>query len=262
MAQNIRPKIQTIVGIPVTVEYLAMPCKWELKPLEDVWINRPEGRVPDRLIESDKYPPAVAHMHAEYHDPWKVRAAFLGLESEQEILGFLNQVGRFTPSMGIKWRVTGHWDVDDFRCWQRMFRKFMKRPPDRWNQAVERLAVPGVDHLMRRVLQASRKFAIQFRWRSERQTEWKGAPHLAVIESQDALNAMLATIYLDHLHGTKFGFCARPDCGRAFEVSSRHKRKFCEQYCAHLQALRRMRKRQKTERQNRRAGRERLSGAN
>jgi hypothetical protein len=249
MAQKIKPKIQTIVGIPVTVEYRAMPCKWEIKPLEDIWIDRPEGRVPERLIESDKYPPAVAYIYSEYHDPWKVRADFLGIGSDQEILDFLNQVGRFTPSMRMGWRVTGHWDVDDFRCWQRMFREFMKRSPDRWDQIVERLAVPGVSRLMKRVLKASCTFAIRFRWKGEQHSEWRGAPHLAVIESGDAVTAMLATIYLDHLHGTKFGFCARPDCGKAFEITSRHKRKFCDQYCAHLQSLRRMRTRQKTARQ-------------
>ena len=36
--------------------------------------------------------------------------------------------------------------------------------------------------------------------------------------------------------------CARPDCGKEFPVTSKHKRRYCTQYCGHLESIRRNRK--------------------
>jgi hypothetical protein len=121
----------------------------------------------------------------------------------------------------------------------------MKRSPSTWNHVVEGLTPPVIAQLVSRVLWVSRRFKIHFRWKSSRESEWKNAEHIAVIEANNAVAAILATIYVDHLRGTKFRFCARPDCGKAYEVTSKHKRKFCGQYCAHLHSLREMRKRHK-----------------
>jgi hypothetical protein len=55
--------------------------------------------------------------------------------------------------------------------------------------------------------------------------------------------AMLLSIFLDRLKGARFLLCARHDCGRLFQVTSAHRRKFCSQYCGHFESLRRLRER-------------------
>ncbi len=77
------------------------------------------------------------------------------------------------------------------------------------------------------------RFKVSFRW--------KGKKHFAVFEAGETLGAMLATIIIDHLRGAKYGFCARVDCGRPFEIETRHQRQYCRTYCAHLAGLRRRR---------------------
>jgi hypothetical protein len=235
MAQETKPKIAAVTGIPITVEYKATLCSWEIKQHPDVWVSHGGSRVhPKRFFEYGGYPP-----HWKYFDPWKVREDFLGLRTESEFLAFLNQVGRFTGATG--WGVvTGHWDVETFTCWQQIFREFLRRSPATWNHVVESLAIPGTTRLIKNVLRVTRRLPTQFRW--------QGARHLAILEGRDVVSAIIATIYVDHLRGATFSFCTRPDCRKAFEFTSKHKRKYCSQYCAHLESLRRMRARQKRKR--------------
>jgi hypothetical protein len=54
--------------------------------------------------------------------------------------------------------------------------------------------------------------------------------------------AIRMTVTIDLLHGVKFKICARPDCRRPFPVRSKHRQKYCEQYCGHLESVRRNRK--------------------
>jgi hypothetical protein len=58
----------------------------------------------------------------------------------------------------------------------------------------------------------------------------------------DCEGAIRTTITIDFLNRVKFGVCARPDCRTPFPISSRHKRKYCEQYCGHLESVRRNRR--------------------
>jgi len=48
-----------------------------------------------------------------------------------------------------------------------------------------------------------------------------------------ALDAILATIYLDKLQGLDTGVCGLKDCKQIFVRTSKHKRKFCCHACAH-----------------------------
>jgi hypothetical protein len=54
--------------------------------------------------------------------------------------------------------------------------------------------------------------------------------------------SILATVQFKLVQGAKFRTCARKDCCLPFEVTSRHSRRFCTQYCAHITSLRRRRK--------------------
>jgi hypothetical protein len=55
-------------------------------------------------------------------------------------------------------------------------------------------------------------------------------------------DALRTTVSLDLLQRVKFSVCARRDCRAPFAIESQHKRKFCCQYCAHLESVRKQRR--------------------
>src|SRR5260370_34918384 len=98
MAQLVTPRVATIVGIPATVEYLAPPCKWEIKPHANVWESQAGVRVhPKRFFESYKYPPVETLERSVKFEAWQVRGEFSSLKTDEQFLEFLNSVGPFTP---------------------------------------------------------------------------------------------------------------------------------------------------------------------
>src|ERR1017187_4483234 len=133
MAQQIKPKVEIIVGIPVTVEYRAVFCKWEIQPHPDVWESQAGVRVPpERFFESGLVRPAGPF------DAWKVRDEFLSLRTDQEFLDFLNKVGPFAGGGEF----SGLWAASDFKLWQEMFREFLKRSAASWDRVVEEVFEP------------------------------------------------------------------------------------------------------------------------
>jgi hypothetical protein len=166
----------------------------------------------------------------------------LELKTEQDFLDFLTQLGHFSASLAkgddLASGKRGIWGTDAFRCWQKVFRHMLKRSPEKWNDYMQRLRVPGFDtRLMMRALNEASEFRVLFRWRRKRQA--------AALMANDVVTAIFATIYVDLLRGAKYGFCARPDCNKPFEIESGHRRLYCKMYCAHLEGLRRMRAKQK-----------------
>jgi hypothetical protein len=241
MAHTIKPNVEIIVGIPVTVEYRAPVSKWEIKPHPDVPESQAGVQVhPERFFESN----LVREMSGPF-DAWKVREEFLSLKADQEFLDFLNKVGPFAGAPG--W-FSGQWAASDFKLWQEMFREFLKRSPASWDCAVEKVFKTKTVSVVGQILGRAKRFNLLFHWKGTQQFEWRGAQHIAALEAWDVVTAILATIYIDHLHGTKFGFCKRDDCRKAYKIESKHARRYCSQYCAHLESLRRMRKRQRQKR--------------
>jgi hypothetical protein len=64
------------------------------------------------------------------------------------------------------------------------------------------------------------------------------------IQTHRCEGAIKATVTIDLLRRLKFKTCARPDCAAPFAISSKRKRKYCSQYCGHLQSVRKNRKKQ------------------
>jgi hypothetical protein len=58
--------------------------------------------------------------------------------------------------------------------------------------------------------------------------------------------SILATVQFKLAQGSKFKICARKDCRLPFEITSRHTRRFCTQYCAHITSLRQRRRVERT----------------
>jgi hypothetical protein len=171
-------------------------------------------------------------------DAWALRDEFLSLKSVADFLGFLNKVGRFSGGVAMN----GDWELSDLKGWQQVFRELLKCSPGRWEEYLARLrtTTPGFNgRLITIDVPVSMKTHFQLHLSWQRRS--------GVIGVSDAVSAILASIYIDHLRGLHFRFCARPDCRRPFEITSRHKKKYCEQYCGHLESLRRMRKRRKAQ---------------
>jgi hypothetical protein len=71
-------------------------------------------------------------------------------------------------------------------------------------------------------------------------------PHY-VLTASGCQRAVLDTITIDFLRKVKFRLCARPDCRTPFPIESRHRREYCCQYCAHIESVRRQRRKAKKE---------------
>lgn len=89
-------------------------------------------------------------------------------------------------------------------------------------------------------------------------SETRSGPRAHVSVSH-TFSSVLATIQFKLVQGAKFRTCARKDCGLPFELTSRHARRFCTQYCAHITALRRRRKMARKARKQRRSEHETLA---
>ncbi len=217
----------------------------------------------------------------EYCDALMLRERFMELRTEREFGDFLRFVGRFSPLVEAERRYG--WSLRDLIGCQEMFRELALRSPDTWNEYAQGLISP-TSNVTRGIVAAvtqAHPHTIEFRWNAapekettkgwdaapkrERREKWHDAPkrklrrvikprpleksrlvtNHAVIETTNAISAILTTIELDHLRGAKVGSCARADCPAFFEITSSHKRKYCTQYCAHLASQRRTRKRQK-----------------
>jgi hypothetical protein len=62
-----------------------------------------------------------------------------------------------------------------------------------------------------------------------------------VLTLTDAYHMLLATVFFDIARGIRFKTCERGDCGRPFPLESKHEKKFCCWYCAHITTVRRNR---------------------
>ena len=63
-----------------------------------------------------------------------------------------------------------------------------------------------------------------------------------VLHTDKIETALRVSVTDDLLKQTKFKICARTDCGQPFKAESQHDKKFCSQKCAHLEAVRRSRR--------------------
>jgi hypothetical protein len=64
---------------------------------------------------------------------------------------------------------------------------------------------------------------------------------IAEVTPATALDAILATVYVDKLRGIEFQVCALKECNETFENQSDHGKMYCSNYHAHLASVRRKR---------------------
>ena len=145
-------------------------------------------------------------------DGWQLRDAFLRVTPEpKHILKFLNHWGRWNADKYVR--------LEDFADLQRTVRKALLSPAEEWFNNIS----DNLDSL----------------W--DRRTE---PPYFAV-ETFECELAIRMTVTIDLLRSADFKLCARKDCSQPFQITSAHKRRYCTQYCGHLQSIRKSRKKNK-----------------
>jgi hypothetical protein len=153
---------------------------------------------------------SLAETTGKNMDPWLLRDDLLRLNDEfDNALAFLNRWGRW----GRESCVT----LSDLKRTQASVRTALTRSsaPPAWFGAIP--TFPQV---------------------------WSSTPEYPYLKfiTDDAQIAVRMAVHLDVLRRLKFKICARPDCALPFQLSSKHRRKYCSQYCAHLESVRRNRK--------------------
>lgn len=204
------------VSAPITVEFkAAVPQGWTIRrgKLRHVPVEEGGGLVP---VETTL-------------NAWDVRGDFLTASTEQNILELLERTGTFSHL-----NESGYWSVEDLFTIQRVVRYLMATHPSKWRLTTRVFReVFGNDQRILNVVLRQADQRVRFIWTTD--------AHAAAILADTTLQAILATVHVDHLRGATFRFCARLDCGKQFPIESRHAKKYCSYDCSHLQAVRRSR---------------------
>jgi len=257
-----KPNVSKLVGIPIAVTHGAVPCEWTTKEPNKNLVYPQDlsarfvGKKPEvAMVEWKKgmmlpsSPPIP-----NYFDGYRVREDFMKLRNEKDCLEFLNRYGRFSQLPKVD--MHAGWTFDALMKWQEVFAYLAKRSPDRWDQYADSLMTPKHGPSVLGVLGAlkSTKNSITFQPNNLGLATVKGAKFIGVIETGDVVSTIFTTLQIDHVRGAKFGACAREDCPRFYEITSRHKRKYCSSGCAHLETVRRYRKRKRRKSKTQKGG--------
>jgi hypothetical protein len=113
MAHKLKPQVQTAVGVPVTVLLMTTPGRWETtmagSELSSRFLFRSGKGLPARSL----FPEAGKARSGSLlvSNAWKVRDVFLRLDSENDFLAFLNDLGCF---LSVPHGRESEWDFVSF----------------------------------------------------------------------------------------------------------------------------------------------------
>ena len=175
---------------------------------------------------------------AEVSGPWPrgenaldLRQQFLSIERDdaRALLDFLNRTG--------SWDGRTKYGLYEFWGDQNTIRRLLTRnpPPGHWFE---------VENFFENFLHEL----------TLNHVVWQGKRLVASYSLTETREALLLSAWLDFARGAKFRYCARPDCPKhrkntvPYELTSRHRRRYCSQYCAHLESKRRVRAKAKKKR--------------
>ena len=211
--------IVTPVSMPLSVRFTPETSNWRLKAGQLVHVDSPdEGPISVALGELDA---------------WRVRGEFLQARSIEEMLTFLQSTGTFC------W-TTESWTFNELLRFQKVVKRLMATKPLKWRTGIFR------DQKVLEACVAHRHFQADFWWANPPKTAVPRMQireyHYVVLTARTTLGALLATIHVDHLRGAEWLPCAR--CGRQFQVTG-HRKKYCPGPCAHAEASKAYRLKQK-----------------
>jgi hypothetical protein len=172
-----------------------------------------------------------------------VRDVFLQATSDAEILEFLSMFGfRERTSALVEDRLL----LSNFRDWQIIVRHMMTSgplPDGFWNYATMNGHVAWINHktsdatireLVLGLTQGKRvctahPVTFEIGPGESGNPDTARLPIRAEILVGSVLEGILAETFLDGLSGTHYQLCGAHDCGRVFELSSKHDRQYCTQ---------------------------------
>ncbi len=176
-------------------------------------------------------------------DPWEMREEFLGVGQEGGgLMGMTLAYGRFGTGkddlmVPTEWlressASPSRWMLleEEFREWQRLVRAAMTRGMQEWPSLEQDFPAHKVDLLCR-------PLSLGVKWQDRKPT--------GVITCFGVLQAIVATLQIDALLGAEYRFCACVGCGKSFKVVRRDQRYCPDSECAHRQAVRDSRERER-----------------
>ena len=234
----------TRIEIPIRLRLTRIPVRWELRTVQgDAHHKTALFAFPTCQMDNSLEAFKVKEM-----DAWERREAFFAIpENDSEKLrDFLESTGLWFENEPD---IQGHWSKDVERHVERgnpmpldvaglwAFRASLLRSLTNQKAFKETyaplLSRPDTGLGMLKESESG----IVFPMRLELTNVASGA-----ITLTGAYEALLATVFFDIASGTRFKTCARPDCRKPFPVESKHKKKYCEWNCAHIETVRRNRK--------------------
>jgi len=214
------------INIPIRFRFLKVPIKWELTGTD--LSGKP------RKIDLEER--SLSEL-----DGWQCRREFLDLRENDPnaLLAFLDKVGMWQGTEAPYWPIKVL-RVESANVWD--FREDLKSALLYPKNFMDQLApqIPAPKTLLDLYLPHP---ANDFRLRFELSRVAAG-----VVTILNAREMLLATALTDVARGIRFKSCKRKDCGRPFPIESEHERKYCSQYCGHLESLRRKRREEQKKR--------------
>jgi hypothetical protein len=209
------------VSLPIRFQSLCIPSQWTI-PIDDKDEN------PTFEAKFTKSPVST-------YDAWEKRNEFFRLK-EGDNVGLLN----FLDSVGL-WNRLGQGDDPNWEAETREFTheglKFVVEEQP-WREPDE---IWHIREHARIALSSKARLDVLGQFELPTRLVLKRTGSYFLICTVAFLDALFATIVLDHAEGARVQRCARPDCGVVFAANNRHRRKYCTWDCAHLVAVRKSR---------------------
>jgi hypothetical protein len=244
------------INVPIRFQFLRAPCVWEIRTVTLDAFAIGAGREPLRMLfaKIDPRRPDLVEK-PQLLDGWERRDEFFRLpQTDNALLGFLSKVGVwragragahvgyvYTPVSPFIYKASkemmqhcqeGHPPpVSVDAMWD--FRKSLRESLKNRKKFIETRAPARRPQTVLEALLPVDTFDLSF--------ELEKNPE-GVVTVTDARHMLLTTVYVDVVRGLRFKYCQRNDCRAPFVVESEHARKFCTQYCGHLESIRKKRR--------------------
>jgi hypothetical protein len=254
-----------IVEIPLKFQFVKVPVKWELRTVATTGHLDPGHHTPEEISSS-----SVVHLCGRLEqvewksrsfselDGWRCRDDFLRLTTHdnEALRKFLESVGLFSFSNAPLSDPRQDLFIEAHEIWR--FRETLEwgLQPRYRKHFTAQLApkLPGPKSLYEAIV---RPHLVKFGEGPNAIHELMAAPDIeyplrfeltniaaGTVTITNARLMLLATVFVDITRNIRFKVCKRKDCDRQriFPIESEHERKYCCQYCGHLESVRRNRR--------------------
>jgi hypothetical protein len=212
-----------IYSMPIT-PYLDLHYEWEttMGKGKDPEFSFALPRGPERRIDSGRFKDAFA-----------MRERFFAIEKPEDALEFFREFGPYKLHKLVTTSTALPTKFSTIRWFQDQYLRHLLRPleTDRVHTGNALADVLGQMH-------CEQNLPMELRF---------SQPMRAEVRCQDVQEALRATVFLDRLRALPWRSCARVDCGKPFEVTSKRGKIYCSYNCAHLASVRAYNGRPKTE---------------